>query len=316
MSVNEMGLISRVNHIVRTTPWLGRWALRALPDLPWAIEVYPIGRLEIRLRRDRNSWLRSPIAGDGFMLGALQRLIRPGDVVYDVGANIGIYSRFIVQEFGASRAFAFEPTAGNYPRLVRNLEIGECSNRAEALQLAIGNEDGLVDFQADDMSALTGALDAVNHGQASRNRVQYHLPPMIEKVSVSRLDTVISDRGLTPPDVVKLDIEGAEALALKGADKLLQQRKPRLVIELHNGPAGADVLEILWKYGYHCFGYLESANTREYREITVGDLPKIRDEYSLKYLAASIQEKDLVLPIRDPEWIAEHDVTNRRQKAS
>jgi FkbM family methyltransferase len=312
----KMNLISRANHIVRTNHWLGRWALRALPDLPWTIDVYPIGRLEIRLRRDRNSWLRSPIAGDGFMLGALQRLIHPGDVVYDVGANIGIYSRFILQEFGASKVYAFEPTAGNYPRLVRNLEIGECSNRTEALQLAIGDEDGLVDFQADDMSALTGALDAVNHGQASRNRVQYHLPPMIEKVSVGRLDTVIPGRGLTPPDVVKLDIEGAEALALKGAHNLLEQRKPRLVIELHSGPLGAEVLEILWKYDYRCFGYLDSANTRDYREIMFSDVPKIRDEYSLKYLAASIQETDLILPIRDPEWIAKPDVTNHRQRAS
>lgn len=237
------------------------------------------------------------------MLGALQRLIRPGDVVYDVGANIGIYSRFIVQEFGASKVYAFEPTAGNYPRLVRNLEIGRCANRSEALKLAIGDEDGEVDFQVDDMSALTGALDSVNHGQASRNRVQYHLPPMIEKVSVARLDTVIRDRGLTPPDVVKLDIEGAEALALKGAHKLLEERRPRLAIELHSGSVAGEVLDILRQYDYRCFGYLDSVSTHDYREITISDLPKIRNDNSLKFMAASIQEEDLRLPILDSDWI-------------
>lgn len=219
-----------------------------------------------------------------------------------------------MQEFGASQVYAFEPTAGNYPRLARNLQVGECADRAEALQLAIGDEDGVVDFQADDMSALTGALDAVNHGQASRNRTQYHLPPMIEKVSVGRLDTVIRDRGLSLPDVIKL--EGAEALALKEAHNLLQQQKPRLVIDLHSGPVGAEVLEILWMYGYRCFGYVASAAMPEYREIIASDIGKIRDEYSLKYMAASIQEKDLLVPIRDPEWIAKPGAGNPRPRAS
>jgi FkbM family methyltransferase len=298
-----MSFFSRGIGVVRTTPWLGRWALRALPDMRWKINVHPIGRLEIRLRRDRNSWLRSPILSDGFMLGALQRLIHPGDVVYDIGANIGIYSRFMAQQFGAGRVYAFEPVAGNYPRLVRNLEIGGCADRAEALQLAIGDEDGLVDFQSDDMSALTGALDAVNHGTASRNRVQYHLPPQVEKVRVARLDTVIPDRGLATPDVVKLDIEGAEAMALRGAPRLLEERKPRWVIELHSGPVAAEVLEILWKYRYRCFGYLHSGTARVYREITAADLTVIRDEYALRYVAASLDGEELKIPIRDPEWI-------------
>lgn len=298
-----MSLFSQGIGVVRTTPWLGRWALRALPDVRWKIRVHPIGRLEIRLRRDRNSWLRSPILSDGFMLGALQRLIRRGDVVYDIGANIGIYSRFMVQEFGAGRVYAFEPVAGNYPRLVRNLEIGGCGNRAQALELAIGDEDGLADFQSDNTSALTGALDSVNHGTASRNRVQYHLPPQVEQVRVARLDTVIRERSLAPPDVVKLDIEGAEAMALRGARNLLEEGKPRWVIELHSGPLGAEVVEILWQYRYRCFGYLQSGTGREYREITAPDLPVIRDEYTLRYLAASVDREELVAPIQDPEWI-------------
>jgi FkbM family methyltransferase len=291
-------------------------ALRALPDWKWHIHVEPIGTMEIRLRRDRNSWLRPAIVGDGIMLGALQRLIRPGDVVYDLGANIGIYSRFMVQEFKASRVYAFEPVAGNYPRVVRNLEIGGCADRAEALQMAIGDEDGFVDFQVDDMSSLTGALDSVTHGAASLNRQQYHLPPMKEKVEVGRLDTVIAERGLLPPDVMKIDVEGAEAMALRGARKLLEERTPRLVIELHNGPVGAEVLEFLWKLNYHCFGYLRGATGSVYRELTVSDLPGIRNDYSLHYLAASVDAEELIMPIEEPAWNSESRNPERVQVAS
>ena len=103
--------------------------------------------------------------------------------------------------------------------------------------------------------------------------------------------------------MIKLDIEGAEAMALRGARELLEERKPRWVIELHSGPLGVEVLETLWQYGYRCFGYLQDGTPREYREITADDLPVIRNEYALRYLAASIDGEELEAPIQNPEWI-------------
>lgn len=301
-----MGLLSRLHHSVRTTPWLGRLALRAVPDIRWHVNLDPIGKLEIRLRRDRYCWLRSPIHHDAFMLGALKRLIRPGDVVYDIGANIGIYSRFATQQFHASKVYAFEPASGNFPRLVRNLEIGGCADRVEALKVAIGEEDGFVDFQVDDSTSLTGALDSVTHGAPSSNRRQYRLPPMKETAQGRRLDTIIKEGGLTRPDVIKIDIEGAEAMALRGAPNLLRQQTPRLAIELHNGPVGAEVLRILWEFGYHGFGYLKTAGEPVYKEIEPCDLSKIREagerDLYLPHLAASVSAEDLLRPIQGPNW--------------
>jgi len=297
-----LGILSKLHHLVRTTPWLGRLALRTLPDLRWKVYVKPIGKLEIRLRRDRNCWLRSPVASDGFMLGSLQRLIRPGDVVYDLGSNIGLYSRFILQEFKASKVYAFEPMSGNYPRVIRNLEIGGCASQSEVLRYAIGDEDGFVDFQMDELSSVTGALDSVTHGAASVNRRQYHLPPTKEVVQIARLDTLIGDGVLLPADVIKIDIEGAEAMALRGSRKLLSERRPRLVVELHSGAVGAEVLQILWEYNYHCFGYLPTAARPIYKQLAESDLPEIIDKYWLKYIAASVREEELALPIESPQW--------------
>ena len=53
-----------------------------------------IGLFRIRARRNRSFWLRDPLAQERFPLAALRALVRPGDVVYDVGANIGLYTRF------------------------------------------------------------------------------------------------------------------------------------------------------------------------------------------------------------------------------
>src|SRR5579863_3672607 len=128
---------SRLHHLVRTTPWLGRIALKSIPDLKWHINVKPIGKMSIRLRQHRMYWLRPPLTSEVFMLGALKELVRKGDVVYDVGANIGLYSRFLIQYFEASRVYAFEPIEGNRRLLKENLELGGCTSQVSILPYAV-----------------------------------------------------------------------------------------------------------------------------------------------------------------------------------
>ncbi len=236
------------------------------------------------------------------MLGALLRLVHPGDVVYDIGANIGLYTRFMVQKFRASRVYAFEPMSENRPLLIRNLEIGGCAGQVIVLPFAIADEDDTADFQIDDMSSASGTLDAVTHGDACQGRRQYRLPPITEAVEVARLDTVIAHKALTPPDVIKIDIEGAEAMALRGGHRLLCARRPRLAIELHGPAVAAEVLQVLWDCKYHCFGYLDTGGERAYKKIAPSDLPAINDLYSLHFLVASTREEELTLPIDNPDW--------------
>jgi len=298
-----MKIPSQLNHMVRTTPWLGRLALRAIPDLPWRVSVEPIGKMEIRLRRDRGYWLRSPLSNDTFMMGALTRFARPGDVVYDIGANIGLYSRFLIQKFLASKVYAFEPMSETRPRLIRNLQLGGCADQVVVLPFAVADEDAAGLFQVDNVSSHSGTLNAVTHGEACESRRQYNLPPILEPVQVVRLDTLIQKEGLMLPDVMKIDIEGAEAMALRGARKLLCERKPHLVIELHGAAAAIDVLQVLWDCNYHCYGYLWAASGRVYQKLTPADLPLITGKYSLHFVAASHSEEKLTSPIEEPEGL-------------
>jgi hypothetical protein len=83
-------LVQKLSGWLRQRPALGRVALRCLPDIRVKILVKPIGDFYIRLRRNRSFWLRDPLTHERFPLGALRRLVGPGKVVYDVGANIGL----------------------------------------------------------------------------------------------------------------------------------------------------------------------------------------------------------------------------------
>lgn len=157
----ECAVLSDIHNKVRKTPWLGRAVLKSIPDMKWKISVAPIGAMAIRLRQHRMYWLRPPLTHEGFLLGALQRLVRRGDVAYDIGANIGLYSRMMAQCFGASRVYAFEPMENNRTILAENLKLGGCASRVEIIPFALGHEDGVSDFQVDDITSGSGTLDAV-----------------------------------------------------------------------------------------------------------------------------------------------------------
>jgi FkbM family methyltransferase len=292
-------MLSYLQNWVRASPRLGKIAIKSIPDLKFHIDVEPIGSMAIRLRQHRMFWLRHPLIFEGFMLGALRRLVRKGDVIYDIGANIGLYSRFMAQCFDASRVYAFEPIENNRTLLVENLRLGRCESRVEIVPLAVSNEDGTCEFQIDDLTSNSGTLDAVTHGNPSQSRAQYGLPPATIRVPVACLDTLVESKGFATPALIKLDVEGAEALALEGAKSLLSQHGPYLVIELHGAEAGRQVLQVLWSVNYHCFGYLEKNGARAYQEITPVDLEHITDQYSLHFLVASREPANLIQPIED-----------------
>jgi FkbM family methyltransferase len=298
-------LTNRLTHLVRTTPWLGRWILRLIPDIGWQVAVPKIGKLAINLRRNRSYWLRPPLALEGFVLAALERLVQPDDVVYDLGANIGLYTRFIAQQFKASRIYAFEPATENRQLFTRNVEIGGCSHLVRLMPFAVADQDGKAEFQVDDMSSASGTLDAVTGGESCQGRKQYGLPPLKETIDVCKLDTIVDSLDLQPPDVIKIDIEGAEAMAVRGAKETLLKYRSRLVIELHGPQAAREVLRELWEVGYRCFGRLETDSGEVYKEILSEDLDYIKDLYSLHFVVAAPSPELLRTPLVD--WTAQHN---------
>jgi len=157
----------------------------------------------------------------------LARCIQPGAVVYNVGANIGFHAVICSRLAGESgKVFAFEPFPASAAQARGNLERNGFLDRAEVVQCAVSDRDGSARFSVSGSSAvcsLTG--DAV----ADRSGIDRGLEIEVKTISI---DSYASTSG-HDPDVITLDVEGAELAALQGARHVILRKRPVILLELH-----------------------------------------------------------------------------------
>ncbi len=274
--------------------------LRIIPDIPWTIQLPEIGAFRIYVRRNRGYWLHDPLTNEGFMLGALQRAVRPGDVIFDVGANAGLYTRCALQCFQAARVIAFEPVPENVKHLKHNLRLGAIESRVQIVPTALAESDGQGVFQKDNVTFASGTLDAVSQGEPSQSHAQYKFAAVTITVDVATMDSLVSSGAVPPPAVIKLDVEGAEAMVLRGGRRTLAAHQPIVVVELHGAPVGREVVRLLWDAGYTVCGYFRANNGQPpgvYQKIGQREWDGMTDFYSLHHLIAAVDPTRIADPI-------------------
>ncbi|HEV2989827.1 MAG TPA: FkbM family methyltransferase [Candidatus Angelobacter sp.] len=168
----------------------------------------------------------------GFLLGsaepesqnALALLVRPNAVVYDIGANVGFLTLIAARLAGNSgRIFAFEPLRENFGLLEHNLRINGFTN-VIARNIALAAHDGTDDFVMSANATFGGLSTAAVKVQDEVGRIE---------VQVRRLDSLVEQESLPLPNLIKIDVEGAEEQVLEGALKTIARARPVLLIELH-----------------------------------------------------------------------------------
>jgi FkbM family methyltransferase len=188
-------------------------------------------------------WGLAPIYG-GWEPSAqrvMKAAIRPGDVVYDVGANRGIHTILFARLVGPTgHVYAFEPVGQLVHELLDNVALNGFSN-VTPVALAASNRAGREPF-------FRGHHEGAGHLAASGDRVGAQV-----EVETIRLDDFAQRGGNRPPTFMKLDIEGAEGAALDGARELLREFKPTILVDLHTPEQDLLVGAILADYGYTAY---------------------------------------------------------------
>lgn len=156
--------------------------------------------------------------------------VRPGFTVYDVGAHAGFFSLLCARLAGpAGRVVAFEPRAENAERL-------RASARANGFEHITVDQRAVSDRPGDAAfalmsSTLEGRLASPGDTAGAR-------------VPTTTIDACV-DAGMPPPDVIKVDVEGAEGAVIRGAARTIAARRPLLLLEVHSVEAGREVAAAL-----------------------------------------------------------------------
>ena len=144
---------------------------------------------------------------------------KDGDVLYDIGANVGAYSLIAATLFkGGVRVCAFEPSALNFGQLVRNVALNGCGEWVLPLPIALGPATAVETFNYKDVST-GGALNSV--GEPIDEEGRRFVPALRQRLLVHTLDEVVRLYDLPPPTHIKIDVDGGELGILSGAAGVL-----------------------------------------------------------------------------------------------
>jgi FkbM family methyltransferase len=187
----------------------------------------------------------------GFYLGnyeadvqqILPKFAKPGMTVFNIGANVGFFSLGLARLVGPSgRVVAFEPNPAAFERLKMNVELNKLHDVITVEQLAAADFDGKASFSL-----------ARTEMQGRFSDLPY-IPKDAATVSVTcnMVDSFTHRTGLIP-DLLLVDVEHAEGRVLRGMRRLLQDRKPVIIIEMHGQQAIAEAYQEFIDQGYGLF---------------------------------------------------------------
>lgn len=198
--------------------------------------------LLLNLQTEKDYWLGTY---EPELQRTIQREVRPGMVVYDVGANIGYVSLLLARAVGPQgRVFSFEALPANLERIRANLALNPQA-MVSAIGMAVIDGDRPVEF-------LTHASGAMGKAAGSAGRKDETYGTIIQVPGIS-LDEFIYTQLNPLPQVVKIDIEGGEVLALPGMRRLLCEGRPLIFLELHGPEAARAAWDELTAASYHLF---------------------------------------------------------------
>ncbi len=174
-------------------------------------------------------------------LEVLGQLIQPGQVVLDIGANIGTHAVFFAQRMqGQGMVHAFEPQRLAFQNLCANLALNAITN-VQAYRAGAGDQRSMIHLPVLDPTRNQnfGAVPLHDHAAG-------------EPVEVVRVD----DLGLRACHLVKIDVEGMEARVLAGARETIQRHRPVLFVENNTVERSREIIEAILSLDYRAYWHI------------------------------------------------------------
>ncbi len=261
---------------------LGRTPLRRVPG-SWNISNILFKKLWRNVNIIEVQGMRKTFQAYGLNLvheeattALFKKIVKPGDVILDLGANIGYFTLLAAKLAGAKgRVYAFEPEPNNFKYLRKNLDMNDYKN-VLAYQKAVSAKNGKTRL-------FICPYDSGHHTINQSGGIEKYRPGYSGKIKEIEIDVVALDDFIKEKikriNVIKVDVEGAEVLAFEGMRNILKQNRdikifleffPLLINEMGNSPE-AFVRQLQEEYEFSIFAiardYSLSASSEDYIRI-------------------------------------------------
>src|SRR5258705_2158544 len=211
---------------------------------------------DLTISLDLGEHMQSQIFWYGYysidLVPVLKHILRKGDSVLDCGANVGELALIASKLVGPrGRVLVFEPLDRLADQLEANIFANELGN-VEVLRLGVGASEGTAPIYG----APSRYLDGTRHEGLGSLFSSSDRSEIAAAISLTSIDKIVGDLQVARIDLIKLDIEGGELAALKGAERTLRNLKPSLIVELGRetcraaGYAPEEVFDFLVSLGY------------------------------------------------------------------
>ena len=228
--MTDMNTIGDMPILVRAAIWWNRYGIRGKAAIPRAIGR--IWRGEDLFISTRHGGLLSvdPINLDVYahiynsggqwnshVMRTCEHVLRSGDVFYDIGANAGVFSIDAAISIPDLTVYAFEPQPSLASHTRRSIEANNLQ-RVKCLEIMLGQEEG--------EKLLYITSHSIHASVIPRERVFRELSRTMHTI-----DGLVSSGEIEGPDVIKIDVEGAESAVFEGGRETLRKSSPSIIFE-------------------------------------------------------------------------------------
>ncbi len=178
----------------------------------------------------------------------LYRLVNNGDIIFDIGANIGWYANNLARKLPDSVIYCFEPIPETFAQVTRNTELNGSQN-IKLNNFALSDAVQTLTFYYS--PSVTGASSSVN---ITENDSMVKL-----ECQANTLDNYFKENNISRLDFIKCDVEGAEFMVYKGGAATIAQQKPIVFSEMLRKWAAKfnyhpnDIVDFFKQFGYNCY---------------------------------------------------------------
>lgn len=230
----------KIKRLIYRIPWLANFVRGGLnqvvPSGLTEVQVASGGlagmRLVVDLKTEKDYWLGTY---EPDLQAAILDLGNPGMVAYDLGANIGYMTMLLAKAVGPGGfVYAFEAFPENAKRLATNVALNHMQERVRVIEAAVSDRSAPVRFwigPSGKMGKIAGSGGRQETNTAESITVQGYA-----------LDDFVYRDDQSKPDMIKMDIEGGEVIAIPGMRHVLTQARPLVLLELH----GSESASVAW----------------------------------------------------------------------